>query len=223
MQGATLSRSRPYHKNDNRFVEQKNSTLVRAYLGHDRLDTVAQTIAVNQPYDKVWVYYNLFQPVMRLVEKIVIPVEGQATRVKRHYDQARTPFDRLCQTNAITQQRREQLQSLRDQTNPRQLQQEIYDLIDYIFSLPNAIPGQRENVHLTLATHLDLESVPLPFTLPDPTCPLLPEQVDCGYVDNSPQAPSCPHIHNLYYDLTQHYPDHRESTKGGGKPSNIII
>src|SRR5512136_830179 len=42
-----LSRSRPYNKNDNRFVEQKNSTLVRSYLGYDRLDTVAQTLAVN--------------------------------------------------------------------------------------------------------------------------------------------------------------------------------
>jgi transposase InsO family protein len=169
VKGIKLSRSRPYHKNDNRFVEQKNSTLVRAYLGDDRLDTVAQTIAVNQLYDKMWVYYNLFQPVMRLTEKIVTPTpKGQLAKVKRRYDQARTPFDRLCQTTAITQQRREQLEILRDQTNPRQLRQEIYDLIDYIFSLPNAIPGQRENVHLTLATRLDLETVPLPFTLPDP-------------------------------------------------------
>ena len=57
-----LSRSRPYHKNDNRFVEQKNSTLVRAYLGYDRLDTVAQTLAVNQLYGKMWLYYNLKKP-----------------------------------------------------------------------------------------------------------------------------------------------------------------
>jgi hypothetical protein len=49
-----LSRSRPYNKNDNRFVEQKNSTLVRAYLGYDRLDTVAQTLAVNELYEKMW-------------------------------------------------------------------------------------------------------------------------------------------------------------------------
>ena len=168
VQGVTLSRSRPYHKNDNRFVEQKNSSLVRAYLGNDRLDTVAQTIAVNQLYDKVWIYYNLLQPVMRLAEKIVTPVEGQLARVKRRYDQARTPFDRLCQTTAITQERREQLEALRDRTNPRQLRQDIYDQIEYVFSLPNAIPAQRENVHLTLATHLDLETVPLPFTLPDP-------------------------------------------------------
>jgi len=172
VKGVRLSRSRPYHKNDNRFVEQKNSSLVRAYLGDDRLDTVAQTIAVNQLYDKMWVYYNLLQPVMRLSEKIVTPVEGQLARVKRRYDQARTPFDRLCETTAITQECREQLEALRDRTNPRQLRQEIYDQLDYIFSLPNAIPGQTENVYLTLTTHLDPETLPLHLNLHDPDLPL---------------------------------------------------
>lgn len=64
-----LSRCRPYQRNDNRFVEQKNDTLVRAYLGHERLDTVAQTLATNRLYDKMWLYYNFFQPVMRLADK----------------------------------------------------------------------------------------------------------------------------------------------------------
>jgi len=166
VRGVKLSRSRPYHKKDNRFVEQKNSSLVRAYLGYDRLDTVAQTLAVNQLYDKIWVYYNLFQPVMRLKEKII--VEGQSRRIKRRYDEARTPFDRLCQTTAIPQERREQLEALRDGTNPRQLRQGIYDLIDYIFSLPNALPEQTENVHETLTTNFGLETLLLNLTVPNP-------------------------------------------------------
>jgi len=113
--------------------------------------TVAQTIAINQLYDKMWVYYNLFQPVMRLAEKIVTPAaDDQPARVERRYDQARTPFDRLCATMAITQERREQLEALRNQTNPRHLRQEIYNLIDYIFSLPSAVPGQSEDVYQTL-------------------------------------------------------------------------
>jgi hypothetical protein len=149
-----LSRSRPYHKNDNRFVEQKNSTLVRAYLGYDRLDTVAQTLAANQLYDKMWVYYNLFQPVMRLSEKTWIRQEGQPSRARRRFDQAATPFDRLCKTKAISQERKEQLEALRDQTNPRQLRQEIYDLIDYIASLPCTLPGVTEDVRRTLMTTL---------------------------------------------------------------------
>src|SRR4030042_4902441 len=80
-----ISRSRPYNKNDNRFVEQKNATLVRSYLGYDRLDTVAQALAVNELYDKMWLYYNFFQPVMRLAEKTWIRDEGQPSRVKRRF------------------------------------------------------------------------------------------------------------------------------------------
>jgi len=150
--GVSLSRSRPYHKNDNRFVEQKNDTLVRAYLSHERLDTVAQTLALNHLYDKMWVYYNLFQPVMRLTEKTVVQQEGQPTRVKRRYGPARTPFDRLCATDVLLPQHHQQLQALRNRIDPRQLRQEIHDLIDFIFSLPNAVPGIIEDVHQTLVT-----------------------------------------------------------------------
>jgi hypothetical protein len=147
-----LSRSRPYRKNDNRFVEQKNSTLVRNYLGYERLDTVAQTLAVNELYNKMWVYYNLFQPVMRLSEKKWVGDKGQPSRLKRVYDQAQTPFNRLCTTKAISPERKERLEALRAQTNPRQLRREIYDLIDHIFGLPGAEPGITENVHRTLSS-----------------------------------------------------------------------
>jgi hypothetical protein len=151
VQGVKLSRSRPFHKNDNPRVEQKNATLVRAYLGHNRFDSVAQVLALNTLYDKMWLYYNLFQPVMHLVEKEVIREDGGRGRVKRHYDQARTPFDRLCKTEAILPEHREQLETLRDSINPRRLRQQIYDDIERIFELPGAVPGTTENVHLTLA------------------------------------------------------------------------
>ena len=151
VQGVTISRSRPFHKNDNPRVEQKNSTLVRAYLGYDRIDSVVQVLALNALYDKMWVYYNLFQPVMHLIEKEVIQEDGQPARVKRHHDEARTPFDRLCQTDAILPEHREQLEALRDAINPRSLRQEIYDAIEHLFALPGAVPGIVENVHLSLA------------------------------------------------------------------------
>lgn len=151
VQGVTLSRSRPYHKNDNPRVEQKNSTLIRTYLGYERFDTVAQVLAINFLYDKMWAYYNLFQPVMHLVEKEIIREEGQVARVRRRHDSARTPFDRLCETEAILPSHREQLESLRDSINPRCLRQEIYDDIEKIFNLPCAGPNATENVHLTLA------------------------------------------------------------------------
>ena len=151
-----LSRSRPYHKNDNRFVEQKNSTLVRSYLGYDRLDTVGQTLAVNELYDKMWLYYNFFQPVMRLAQKTWIREEGQPSRVKRRFDQAATPFDRLGATQAIPEELAEQLRTLRQQTNPRRLRQEINELLAYIAALPCAVPGVTEDVRRTLMTGLGL-------------------------------------------------------------------
>jgi hypothetical protein len=151
VRGVTLSRSRPYHKNDNPRVEQKNSTLVRAYLGYARLDSVAQVLALNALYDRMWVYYNFFQPVMHLIEKEVIRQEGKPARVRRRHDTARTPFDRLCATDAIWPQHRQQLEALRDATNPRRLRQEIDDALAHLFTLPGAVSGVAENVHLTLA------------------------------------------------------------------------
>jgi len=64
VQGVHLSRSRPFQKNDNRMVEQKNDTLVRQYLGHLRLDSPEQVTMLNALYEQMWLYYNLFQPVL---------------------------------------------------------------------------------------------------------------------------------------------------------------
>jgi hypothetical protein len=169
VRGVTISRSRPYHKNDNPRVEQKNSTLVRAYLGYERLDSVAQVLALNALYDRMWVYYNFFQPVMHLTEKEVIQQEGQPTRVKRRHDEARTPFDRLCDTDAILPEHQQQLEALYNATNPRRLRQEIYDAIEQLFALPGAVSGVTENVYLTLAKNCQKEDDYLPNLVFDRT------------------------------------------------------
>jgi hypothetical protein len=91
------------------------------------------------------------------VEKEVIREEGQSTRVVRRHDLARTPFDRLCATDAILPEHREQLTALRDSINPRQLRQDISDRIKRIFDLPGAVPGITEDVHQTLTQNLSPE------------------------------------------------------------------
>jgi hypothetical protein len=118
--GLQLSRSRPYQKNDNRFVEQKNDTLVRAYLGQARLDTAEQCAALNALYDQMWVYYNLFQPVLHLVEKT-----HDGSRIRRRWDHAATPFTRLLATNTLDPAGRERLERLYAETNPRALRHTI--------------------------------------------------------------------------------------------------
>jgi hypothetical protein len=150
VKGVELSRSRAFRKNDNPFVEQKNSSLVRAYLGFARLDTVKHTNLLNQLYEKMWIYYNLFQPVMRLEEKLITPLGDGRSRVRRRYDTARTPFDRLCATGKLDQAVQKKLEKLRQDTNPRQLRQEIGRMLDKLQTLPAAREGQREDVYATL-------------------------------------------------------------------------
>lgn len=129
--GLTLSRSRPYQKNDNRFVEQKNDTLVRAYLGDQRLDTPAQCDALTALYAPMGVYYNLFQPVLHLVGKEVV-----AGKLKRTWDEARTPYQRLVVTDALTPTVAAGLAALHTATNPRHLRQQIYDALARLWKQP---------------------------------------------------------------------------------------
>ncbi len=152
-----LSRSRPYHKNDNRFVEENNSSLVRAYLGYQRFDTVAQTNWLNRLYERLWLYHNFFQPVMRLQEKIIDPTTA---RIKRIFSTPLPPFDRLCASGGLSPEREQELQHLRASTNPLALRREIHALLDRLGKLPSARDGQVEDVHLTLG-----QWKPAPFSL----------------------------------------------------------
>jgi hypothetical protein len=142
--GLHLMRSRPYQKNDNRFVEQKNDTLVRAYLGQTRFDTRLHCYKINELYEKMWLFYNFFQPVMRLKEKVALPAQG-AYRVKHRYDLAQTPFQRLCKTNVLSNEVEARLSALRDGTNPRQLRKEVYKLLDDILNTARQTPVPQQD------------------------------------------------------------------------------
>ena len=149
--GIALSRSRPYHKDDNRFVEQKNATLVRRYLGDVRLDTIAQTRKLNQLYAKMRLFYNFFQPVMRLVGKEFSSRNGRS-HLKRRFDAPKTPFERLCASQVLSPADQQALTDWRNQTNPRRLRLEIYALLDQLLRMPGAAPDEVEDVMLSLLT-----------------------------------------------------------------------
>ena len=133
MTGLRLSRSRPYRKNDNRFVEQKNGTLVRAYVGYERLDSGGQCAALNALYDQLWVYYNLFQPVLHLVGKVV--VDG---KLRREWDQAQTPYQRLLAGRILSPEQEARLAALYAGTNPRQLRKAIYQAVERLWQRPRS-------------------------------------------------------------------------------------
>ena len=146
-----LSRSRPYQKNDNRFVEENNHSLIRAYIGHDRLDTQVQLKVLRQLHEKLWLYHNFFQPVMRLQEKEYV----SSMQYRRKYDRAKTPFDRLKEKNILKENIRLQLEALRDQTNPMTLRYQIDMLISYLLSLPPLDHDETVNVFETLIKEVD--------------------------------------------------------------------
>ena len=129
--GLRLSRRRPYRKNDNRFVEQKNATLVRAYLGYGRLDTMRQFDALNALYDQLWVYHNLFQPVLHMVGKEV--VDG---KLVRRWDTAQTPYQRLLASGILAPEQETRLRTLYAETNPRRLREQIYQAVERLWEPP---------------------------------------------------------------------------------------
>jgi hypothetical protein len=162
IKGVQLSRSRPFQKNDNRFVEENNFSLVRAYIGYQRLDTVAQTKRLNQLFDVLWLYHNFFQPVMRLTDKIPT---ADPLRNKRIYDQAQTPFDRLCAKGVLPPHQVHQLHALRETTNPCLLRRSIESLTTQLFDLSPAREGVTEDVHQTLGLWQP-GKLPLPMEIP---------------------------------------------------------
>ena len=116
----TFTRSRPYKKNDNCYVEQKNYTVMRRFLGHARFDTDIQLNLVRQILTLVEVYVNFFQPTMKLVEK-----QRVGTKVKKHYDVAKTPYQRLLSSGVLTDQKKQQLQVYYETLNPMSLKRQI--------------------------------------------------------------------------------------------------
>jgi hypothetical protein len=128
-----MSRSRPYEKNDNAWVEQKNWTHVRKLVGHRRYDTSEEQEVLRELY-RLWAdYQNFFQPMMKLKEKTRI-----GGKVHRIYDQARTPYQRVLASGVLKPKQREQLETRYQALNPVALWREIQALRDRLFDLVEA-------------------------------------------------------------------------------------
>jgi len=126
-----FSRSRPYKKNDNCFVEQKNSTHVRKVLGYIRYDTEEEKNIINDLYrGDLRLYKNFFQPVIKLTSKVRI--KG---RIYRKYDEAKTPFKRLLESEQISQKKKKELIKFYEQLNPAQLKRNIDEKLNMLYQI----------------------------------------------------------------------------------------
>ena len=111
--GIEFTRSRPYRKNDQAWIEQKNGAVVRHYVGHDRYSgqVAGQTMA--HLYGAVRQYVNYFQPSFKLVEKT-----RHGSRVVKRYSPPATPCDRLMQYDAVSVEMQAALSEYRVQLDP---------------------------------------------------------------------------------------------------------
>jgi len=108
-----FTRGRPYKKDDNAHIEQKNWTHVRRIFGWDRYDTRAQLDAMNALYrNELPIMMNVFQPCVKLTRK-----ERVGSKLRRRYDKASTPLDRLAQALPSTPAIIRRLNQ-RDRTDP---------------------------------------------------------------------------------------------------------
>ena len=132
-------RGRPYKKDDNAHIEQKNWTHVRKLFGWDRYDTQEATDAMNDLYrNELRLFMNLFIPSIKLLRK-----ERIGSRLKRVYETSKTPFERVMDSTMGDPQKVAALKNLRDTLNPFDLSRAIDNKLERIYRLANTRQSPR--------------------------------------------------------------------------------
>jgi hypothetical protein len=120
-----FTRSRPYHKDDNGHVEQKNWTHVRQLLGYQRLEDPALCGAINTLYGELWEpLHNYFSPCSKLLRK-----KRHGAKVRRKHDHPMTPCERLLACEEIDAATKERLKRARAALNPFELARRIEEAL----------------------------------------------------------------------------------------------
>jgi transposase InsO family protein len=128
-----LTRGRPYKKDDNAHIEQKNWTHVRKLLGWERYDSKAAVEAINAVYrDELRLWLNLYLPSVKLQKKVRV-----GSKVRRVYDAAQTPLERVLVSATSHPKRVAELKKLRSSLDPFELGKVIEGKLDRIYETAN--------------------------------------------------------------------------------------
>lgn len=128
-----FTRGRPYKKNDNAHIEQKNWTHVRKIFGYLRYDSQQALSAMNDLYrHELRLLQNLFLPSMKLTDKVRV-----GSKLKRRYDKPLTPLERLATCPQADSAKVAELKKLRDGTDPFELAKTIEQKLERIYQLAN--------------------------------------------------------------------------------------
>jgi IS1 family transposase len=125
-----FTRSREYHKNDNCFVEQKNDTCVRDYVGYYRFDTPSEYQALARVYRSLCPLLNYFLPTTKLISKT-----RRGSKMKKVYDEPRSPYQRLMDAPELSKEVKAELTRRYESYNSVLLQQEVHRAVDALMEL----------------------------------------------------------------------------------------
>lgn len=137
-EGITFTRSRPYKKSDNCFVEQKNGSIVRRVIGRDRYSSKQAYETLNRIYYLLRLYVNYFQPAMKLVSKT-----RHGAKVHRVYDTAQTPYQRVLKSGVISESSKAQINSTYAQLNPVSLLKQINNNVEHLWQQREHHQGEK--------------------------------------------------------------------------------
>lgn len=124
------TRSRPGHKNDNAYVEQKNGHVLRRFMGYSRLDNPDLIDLINEMYDQLELYLNHFVPSRKCLEKVRI-----GSKYKRKYDRAKPAYRRVLEHQPVDRSVKDKLKQEHEQLNPLILKRKIDKMIGEIFKM----------------------------------------------------------------------------------------
>lgn len=126
-----FTRSRPYHKDDNAHIEQKNWTHIRQWLGYHRLDNLEVIPLMNDLYTKEWrLFHNFFCPSDKLIEKKRI-----ASKTIKRYDKPKTPYERVLRSKHVSAHTKRYLKEQFNTLNPFRLRKVINRKLKRIFDI----------------------------------------------------------------------------------------
>jgi Integrase core domain. len=128
--GIPCTRSRPYHKNDQAWVEQKNGAVVRRLVGYRRLEGLAAAAALSRLYAASRLFVNFFQPSFKLASKTRV-----GAKVRKTYHAPETPYARLLVSAAVPDAMKDRLRAVAIQLDPLRLLEEIRSVQHHLAAL----------------------------------------------------------------------------------------
>ena len=128
-----MTRSRPYRKNDQAHVEQKNWTHVRQLLGYQRLEQPELIPLINDLYHTWGLFHNFFCPTLKLRRKV-----RQGSKTLRQYCAPQTPFQRLLDSAHLTTQQKDRLRAQHLNLNPLELKEQLEQKLKLVFDKARA-------------------------------------------------------------------------------------